>query len=226
MALTSEIIAWAFREANYRSIVDAPSTEEQAEALTLLRGLCATFVPMVVGVHLPTVPVASNATLSGAARLMVSAGSPTTVVLPTQPQSGMVVEYVDAGHTVDVTLDAGDRFFGDRQPTQQVLLGASFPTARNRTRQWLYRDDIASWDELTDLQASAPFPFPPEFNDWFVMMLAIRLSPRFGSDPRAMTMQRAKEMEDFVRLHWRRSFPAAPVEHGIRNAEQSFTREF
>ena len=43
-------------------------------------------------------------------------------------------------------------------------------------------------------------PYPSAIDDYFVTALAIRLSPRFGGEPRQSTVMRYAQMETYVRL--------------------------
>jgi hypothetical protein len=47
-------------------------------------------------------------------------------------------------------------------------------------RQWMYRADIGQWVKITTLLYTDAIPFPQEFDDYFITMLAMRLNPRYG----------------------------------------------
>lgn len=50
--------------------------------------------------------------------------------------------------------------------------------ATNKT--WLYRADLGNWMALDNLDETDDNPFPQEFDPYFSMLLALRLSPRSG----------------------------------------------
>ena len=80
-----------------------------------------------------------------------------------------------------------------------VVITPDWPTNRLPTRRWVYRADRASWVEIDDLTLAGELPFPVWFNDFFITELAKRLAPRFGNDPRSVTMMRNRDMTVFVR---------------------------
>jgi hypothetical protein len=65
------------------------------------------------------------------------------------------------------------------------------------TAEWFYRKDIATWKKYSPLSILDTFPFPQEFEDFFILSLAFRLNPAYqrALDPQSMTMYvRAKSM--------------------------------
>src|SRR5690606_32387908 len=62
--------------------------------------------------------------------------------------------------------------------------------------EWFYRQDLASWVRYSPLTLFDPFPFPEEFDDFFILMLAFRLNPAYERqlDPQsAVVLDRAKK---------------------------------
>lgn len=47
-------------------------------------------------------------------------------------------------------------------------------------RQWLYREDLGNWVTVLPLDPAGDMPYPPEFDDMFIIRLAYRLNPRYG----------------------------------------------
>jgi hypothetical protein len=47
-------------------------------------------------------------------------------------------------------------------------------------REWFYRADLAAWVRLTDLAADDENPFPAAYDNMFMILLAMRLNPRYG----------------------------------------------
>lgn len=218
----SEIIRLAFREANFKSIIDNPTAEEQAEAMTLLQGIVDSVFPLLVGTRLTPVRVAHSTDVGGNTRMIFSNAASIHVSLPAEPQDGTVVAYVDAGHAGDVILDAGRNFVGQTGVDRKVTISPTYPESRMKGRVWFYRDDITSWVELAPLQAALPLPFPYDFLDFFVTALSIRLSPRFGAEPRQITMVRMAQMEDYIRLLYRQTRDVGIVNPTGVPSRQSF----
>lgn len=227
MTTASSLITLAYREANYKNAVGTLTTEEQTEGLTLLQALVDSLFGMVVGTKLtPWFIPRPQKTASTAAnypaypgdaglesphglslppsnvRLMMKNEAATTVYFQYQPEDGAVVEYIDVGHIGDITLDANGALIGLTGSVETVDIVAQFPSGRNTPRRWIYRGDFGSWLEMTSLSLTSEMPFPIAFDDYFVTALAIRLSPRFGSDPRQVTVLRFQEMQQFIRLQY------------------------
>lgn len=224
MTLASDIITAAFRESNYVAVGVTPDGDEVTEALVLLQSLMGSMFALVVGTKLkqwfvPT-PQKTHAraanfpadpgdagvlspnnveTPPANVRLTMKNTAAQTIYFQYQPQDGALMEYVDAGHTADVTLDANGQLFGLTGGDTTVVLTSDFPTNRNATRRWVYRADIASWVEITTLALADAMPFPVWFDDYFVTELAMRLSPRSGGEPRNITLQRNRDMRVFIR---------------------------
>ena len=47
-------------------------------------------------------------------------------------------------------------------------------------RTWVYRAELGKWLRITALTADDDNPFPEEFDLMFIVLLALRLSPRTG----------------------------------------------
>jgi len=224
MATASEVITLAYREANFKNSVGVLTAEESSEGLMLLQSVVDSFFGLVVGTKLLPWFVPSPQKTAGAAanypalpgdhsasshqsvmlppsnvRLMMKNSAPVTVWFQYQPEDGAVMEYVDTGHEADVTLDANGALFGLTGSTETVDITALFPTGRNTPRRWVYRADYGSWLEITALGLTSVLPFPSAFDDYFVTSLAVRLAPRFGADPRQITLLRFNQMEVFLR---------------------------
>jgi len=228
MTTAGEIVVLAYREANFKGTVDALSTEEQSEGLTLLKSIVDSFFGLVVGTraaawHVPSLslfpgsaptgyPVRQSEMLRSGnpndaypppnVRLLMRNETTETLYLPFPAEDGAMIEYVDAGHVADVVLNGNGSLFGLSGSVEEVAITPLFPAGRNTPRRWVYRGDYASWLEISDLSASSLLPFPGMFDDYFVTALAIRLSPRFGAEPRKVTIFRAQQMEVFIRAQY------------------------
>ena len=245
MATASEIITLAYREANFKNSIGAPTTEEFTEGLTLLQSIVDSLFGLVVGTKLKpwyiprpqrTSSIAANFPASPGdafsngrydvnnppsnSRLMMkNVDSDVTVFFQYQPEDGAVMEYIDVGHEMDVTFDANGALFDIAGSNEVVLIPATYPTGRNTPRRWVYRGDYGSWLEITNLKLTSTLPFPEAFMDYFVTALAIRLSPRFGSEPRQVTLLRFQQMDTFIKHQYRQSAEALvgnaglPTEH-------------
>lgn len=231
MTLTSEIISLAYREANYKAVGDStPTANESTEALALLQALSDSFFGMIVGTklkswYLPwpqkTASVAANFPADPGyilpdnplyppanVRIMAKNTTAKTVFFQFQPEDGALMEYVDVGHTATLTLDANGALFGLTGGDTTVTFTSDFPTNRNAPKRWIYRADAGSWVEIGTLATDEEMPYPTWFNDYWITALAIRLSPRFGNEPRMVTMKREQDMKVFLRGMYEQMAPA------------------
>jgi len=228
MTLNSELITSAYRESNFVSQSTDLTADEQAEGLALLQGLVLSMPGLLLGHkykpwHLPWPN--RTTTKSGDypakfdklyedrdvqyppvnSRVVLRNQSPTTLFMREMPADGDLMQFVDAGFTGDVTLDANGQYFGTSGVVTTVTLNTSVDGGnRLPTRTYLYRQDIASWVQIDTLVYAAEMPYPVEFDDFWTTQLAMRLSPRFGNEPRQITMMRNKDMQNFVRGWYRR----------------------
>lgn len=243
MTLASEIITRAFREANYKNTIGTLTAEESSEGLALLQSIVDSLAGLVVGTKLtpwfypdpqrtgnvaaryPATPgdyaIPSDQTYPPAnVRLVMRNQDPVTLYFQYAPDDGALMEYVDAGHEGDVTLEGNGALIGLTGSNENIEITALYPAGRNTPRRWVYRGDYASWVEITTLAQTSTIPFPTALDDYFVTALAIRLSPRFGSEPRQITLMRYKEMQTFIRLQYLQSKEV--VVGGTGLAEQSY----
>ncbi len=191
MALVSEIIKDAFREANLIPIMQSPTLDEQAEALRLLNRFVRSIFGNEAGDKLQSFAVGSLNVVTTTqlpifdfttpnyvplnARLMVNISAATQVNLHPDPEDGSRIAVVDVAgnfNTFNLTLRGNGR--GVDTATTAVLNTASLK------KEWFYRADLGSWMTISDLQLTDVFPFPQEFDDFFIIGLALRLNPRNG----------------------------------------------
>src|SRR5690606_33021371 len=107
-------------------------------------------------------------------QLVVTNENSITVYLPANPSDGARIGLMDPlGRlaTVPVTLDANGR-------TIETAATLTLDTA-STTRTWFYRGDLGDWQRISDLTTDGTFPFPREFDDYFVTMLAARINPAY-----------------------------------------------
>lgn len=235
MVTASEVIGFAYREANFKDISATPSTREMSEGLTMLQGIVNSLHGIVVGVrpvpwYIPARPGRFNDTPvyptkpPQNARLLLKVTSDTTVELPLHPDDGAMIEYIDIGQTAGVVLDANGGFFGLTGEVTEVEIDATI--GRNAPRRWVYRGDYGSWLEMTGLTLASDLPFPESFTDYFITELAMRLSPRFGADPRAVTLQRNQRMHQFISGMWVQSRGVVVGNAGLPTAQSYETPGF
>lgn len=190
MTLVSDIIQQAYRESNLIASGASASTNQETEALKRLNVLVLSVLGQEAGRKLTDVLVGDgNVTFSGFvpatwnedtplpanARIVANIEAATTLYLNPAPEDGARLALIDASAnlaTYNLTLTGNGRLI--ESATTLVLSDDSL------ARQWFYRADLGDWRRVTDFVAADEFPFPPEFDDYFITLLAMRLNPRFG----------------------------------------------
>ena len=189
MTLVSDIIQQAYRESNLIALGATYSTNQGTEAVKRLNVLVLSVLGQEAGCKLSDVLVGdSNVTddgnsstwdedtpLPANSRIVANLESATELLLPVTPEDGARLAVIDASAnlaTYNLTLTGNGRLI--ESATSLVLSTDSL------ARQWFYRADLGDWRRVTDFVEADEFPFPPEFDDYFVTLLAMRLNPRYG----------------------------------------------
>lgn len=191
MTVISSIITDAFREGNILPLGKAPNTNQATEALRLINGLFSSVYGDEAGEGLVDWPLGNFGRESPAydlaytdqaidhptinRRLIAVNDEAKTVYLSLYPQDGARMGIADPfGRlaTVPVILDANGR---------TIEGSASITLDVNGTfREWFYRADLGGWVRLSQLTDADEMPFPADFDNFFITLLAMRLNPRYG----------------------------------------------
>lgn len=191
MTLISSIITDAFREGNVLPLAKAPSDNQATEALRLLNALFSSIYGTDAGESLTDWPLGNFGRESTAddlpytertldrpeinRRLLVLNETAKTVYFTLRPQDGARMGIADPfGRlaAVPVTLDANGRKI-ENSATLVLNTNGLF-------REWFYRADLGDWVRLTQKVAADEMPFPVEFDNFFITLLALRINPRYG----------------------------------------------
>lgn len=211
MTLVSDILLQGFQESNLVSAnVSALDTARETLALSRFQGIVAqvmgweageNLVPWSVGsAGIDTASLPAGAELDATKwkyppinrRLMCNLAAPETVVLQYQPSDGARIAVQDIpGNfaTNPLTLDANGRLIDGNRT---LILNTN-----STNSVWFYREDLGEWKIISTLLATDTMPFPVEFNDFFAIMLAMRLNPSYGRKMDPLTLQmfkRSREM--------------------------------
>lgn len=208
MTLVSQIIVDAYRMSNLLAISTAPTTAQQDEALRYLNRIVKSVFGNEAGDPLTAFPVGNN-------NYQRPSGYPWWNTVPDNdwfvPKNTRVVLNVN---TADINLylhpapDNGSRFAAIDQSgtlaTYPVTVYGNGATIEGQLSlilntndfdaEWFYREDLGDWTRYSPLLASDNFPFPEEFDDYFIALLAMRLNPAYGTsmdDQSAAVMQRS-----------------------------------
>lgn len=227
MTTTLEIITDAYRESNLIGIGVAPDANQQTEGLRRLNAVISSALGFEIGEDLVDWQVgttnisASNGGLCYSesiwtrpvtnSRLLLNAEQPQTLFLPTRPNDGARMAAIDQLGNLSVhpvTLDANGQ---NIEGSPSIVLNTD-----GINKVWFYRADLGNWVPVATLEIDDDMPFPPEFDDSFVTLLAMRLNPRYG---RALSQESAAWMtRSLGKLRGRyRQKKVVPADPGVTN---------
>lgn len=139
-------------------------------------------------------------------RLIANNTSAQTVWLPSDPGNGSrigIVNPLGTLATYAVTLDGNGR----------SIEGAT-SVAPTTDTEWMYRADEGDWVKITALTSASTMPFPDKFDDYFIIMLAKRLNPKYGGMSHMDSERRLAEVRSKLRSTYSQVVNT-PIEVGI-----------
>lgn len=193
MTLTSQIITDAYRQSNLLAIGTLPTADQETEALRYLNRLVKSVFGNEAGDPLEVFPVGRNHInrpqgypwydttpdndwfVPKNTRIMLNLEEPVDLYLHPEPDDGSRFAVIDASENVS-TFNA--TVYGNGR-----LIEGAFTQVLNTDgvdKEWFYRADLGNWMLYAPLTAGVDFPFPEEFDDYFITILAIRLNPQYG----------------------------------------------
>lgn len=193
MTTVAEIITDAYRLGNTTALGQTPSAAQQTEALRYLQRLVKSVFGLEVGENLAEFPVGNSGysrpagypgfqdTPSGNwvipknIRMMLNNTKALTLYLHPAPDDGTRVAVLDVKGSLatnPVTINGNGRNIDGSTST---LLNTN-----NLSVSYMYRADLGNWVKYASLALVDTFPFPEEFDDFFIIMLAMRLNPAYG----------------------------------------------
>jgi hypothetical protein len=205
MTLVSSIITDAYRETNIVALAGGQSTAQTTEALNRLNPLILSTVGNEAGDDLKELSIGgefddtmfTTQWVPDNVRLMLNLSAARTLSLDPYPRNGQRVAIVDIGSnlgTYNLTLD----------PNGRLIEGAStlVLATDDLVRQWMYRSDTGNWARIATLTTADQMPFPSEFDDYFVTMLAMRLSPRYGQEMPTESLRALSRSRNLLRARF------------------------
>ena len=218
MTLVSSIITDAYRESNLVAIVNSPTATEQAEGLRRLNSLILSLMGNEVGLSLRDLLVGGDNDQSSLAstevpenaRLVLDLSEAKSLTLPAYPYDGQRVAVADVGGnlaTYNLTLDGNGHTI---EGAASLALATS-----GLDRQWMYRADLGDWVRIGGFVLTDEMPFPVDFDDYFIVKLALRLAPRNSASLASESASILPDMEAKLRARYRR--PRAAQDTGVRS---------
>lgn len=206
----SEIIVDAYRQSNLIPIGVTPTDDQNTEALRYLNRIVQATLGNEAGDPFVTMPLGNNGIQRPSGfpwygnepdqdwfvpedtRLMVNlpSSTPLDVFLHPSPNDGARVAVIDVAANFSTSVFTlkgnGRRIEGQ---TEIVLNTDGF------NGEWFYQADMANWVKCSPLTLADTFPFPVEFEFFFIIQLCLALNPSYGIslDPQTQeTYRRAR----------------------------------
>lgn len=193
MTLVTDIIHDAYRESNLISVGGQTSSAQESEALTALNRLVLAVYGNEVGEKLQSLPIGSNNisqpsgypfynqvpypngwVVPANTRLILNLSKAQTVYLHPLPEDGARLSINDNSNnlaTFPLTVVGNGQSIGGGTSLVFNTSGVSV--------DYIYLADKGDWMKVSPLISTDSWPFPPEFDDMFVIGLALRLNPRY-----------------------------------------------
>lgn len=200
MALVSDILRRAYRESNLIPLGQDPNAAQIVEGLELLNTLVLSTVDnevsdgleeVVIGGDFDQMELLTDAYVPDNTRLVFNLeDGPIVMGLDPYPKDGQRFAIVDTSGNIStntVTIDGNGRQI---ENASSVTLNTDY-----MNREWLYRADTGNWVVISALTEDSSMPFPTDFDDYFTIMLASRINPRYGqaiADDTRRMLQRAR----------------------------------
>lgn len=202
MTTVASIIQSALRETNLIPLGVAPTADQLSEGFALLSTIVASVLGNEAGENLTPLPLGQNEITSPRGypwwsnelpgnvflqtntRLMCNLTGPGTVNFHPRPHDGARMGVVDVSQNFSAfpltVYGNGRSIEGEADMTYDT---------DGLIREWLYREDLGNWVTVIPLDIEGDMPWPTEFDDMFVIMLALRLNPRYGQVMHPASMQ-------------------------------------
>lgn len=220
--LLSDIINDAYRESNLTNINSTLTTLQQSEGLRLLLRLIASVYGNEIGENFESFPIGRVNVVSPGGypppfpdsrymplniRVPLNLDAARTILLHPNPQDGSRFAVVDENSTVlNVTVNANGRRI-EGNPTYNFTTVHSY-------REWMYDAQTGIWNVVTPLSPTDPMPFPVEFDDYFVIGLAMRLNPRYTQATQTESVERFKDVSRKLKARYHQTIEK-PSELGL-----------
>jgi hypothetical protein len=220
MTLTSEIITDAFRQSNLLAIGVSPTALQLAESLRYLNRIVKSVFGNEVGDPLTAFPLGRDniSRPSGYpywnntpafdwyvpknVRVMLNLTDSIQLWLHPQPDDGSRFAAIDASNdisTFPVTVNGNGRTI---EGATSIILNTDGYNA-----EWMYRDDLANWQKTAPLLLTDDFPFPEEFDFFFIVQLAMTMNPTFGIQMDPQTSETYRRAKSQLRARYHQTIP-------------------
>lgn len=228
MTTVRDIIKGAYRETNLIPLGVDPTAEQLTEGFSLLSTVVAGVLGNEAGENMVPFPLGTNEIVSPGGypwwqnntpgnifintnvRVMCNLTGPGTINLHPKPHDGARFGIVDVSQNFDLypltVVGNGRSIEGQDQMTYSVP---------GLIREWVYREDLGNWVTVLPLSLDGQMPYPPEFDDMFIIKLALRLNPRNGQVAHPASVQGLREAQLKFSARYKQSGTQMPSEDGL-----------
>jgi len=222
------IITSALRETNLIPLGVIPSTDQISEAFDLLTTICASVLGNEMGENLNPFPIGqdnivspkgypwwsnslpANLFIQTNTRVMCNLTGEGFINLHPKPHDGARMGVVDVANnfaTNNFTIYGNGRNIeGEPEMTYDT---------DGEVREWMYREDLGNWVVVSPIEQDGNMPWPPEFDDMFIIMLAMRLNPRYGQVIHPSSAEALKSYMTKFTARYSQSTTQAKSENGL-----------
>jgi hypothetical protein len=231
MTLVSAILLSAFRESNLVAGSASLNSTQETEALNRFNPLVTSVIGWEAGENLKQWSIGTTGYANPPASLrqenwkyppinsmlVLNHSQAETVYLPECPSDGARIAVQDIRSqlaTYNVTLNGNGRMI---EAAATLTLSTD-----DLNRTWFYRADLGDWRRVSTLATGDEMPFPVEFDDMFIIMLAARLNPRYGRKMDPLTVSFLDRSRKMFEARYRQSEDIKFAPDFARNPEQSY----
>lgn len=226
--LVSSIIQSALRETNLIPLGTVASDDQIAEAFQLLVTLTESVLGNEMGENLNPLPLGqeninspkgypwwsnslpANMFVQTNTRVMCNLTGEGFINLHPKPHDGARMGVVDVAGNFDVN---NFTIYGNGR----MIEGAPEMTydTTGELREWMYREDLGNWVVTTPLTLTGTMPWGSEYDDMFIIMLAMRLNPRYGQVMHPASVEALKNITTKFTARYSQSTTQMPSENGL-----------
>lgn len=134
----------------------------------------------------------------GNVRIVKNSDTPWAIYLPVNPAHGSRVKVLDPENLLNdspLILDANG---GNIEGAVSVVVNTN-----GINRAWRYSRETANWSRIEDLDETSEMPYEARFDDFFIISLAARLSPRYRKELPAETREMLRKARSHLRSYYK-----------------------
>lgn len=239
MTTAYQIIVDAYRQSNLIGIGVEPTQIQETEALRYLNRIVKSVFGNEVGDQLIAVPIGRNNIDRPSGYPWYDAVPDNEWFVPKNTRAMLNIETSGVSLYLHPAPNDGSRFavsdasgnlatypvtvYGNGnmiEGTTSIVLDTNGYDA-----EWFYREDLANWTKYAPLALFDTFPFPEEFDDYFILSLAFRLNPAYErqlDQQSSIMLQRAKSQ---LRARYSQNIPMHSELGLIRHSKMAADRD-